>query len=157
MHAAQMPGFGDAATWPACIGDPMDPRTEADDLLTEDDARDLAQDENGRTPAHFADWISFAADNGNSDRTPQDMNALRAKVDDGNCTELTTGQLVALLVAASQTYAVSALYELRERFEKSAQSAEFIDGRAAEILAAQAEQEEGAHYDRLAEQYEEAA
>lgn len=127
-----------------------------DDLLTEDEAREQAEDENERTPCHFADWLSFAADNGNNDRKPQDMNALRAKVDDGDCTELTTGQLVALLVASSQSYAISALYELRERFEKSAQSAEFINGRAAEILAAQAEQEEGAYYDRLAE-YREAA
>ncbi len=125
-----------------------------DDLLTEDEAREQAEDENERTPCHFADWLSFAADNGNSDRKPQDMNALRAKVDDGGCTELTTGQLVALLVTASQSYAISALYELRERFEKSEQSKEFIDGRAAEILAAQAEQEEGAHYDRLAEMRE---
>lgn len=130
---------------------------DGDDLLTEDEAREQAEEENERTPCHFADWLSFAADNGNNDRKPQDMNALRAKVDDGDCTELTTGQLVALLVASSQSYAISALYELRERFEKSAQSAEFINGRAAEILAAQAEQEEGAHYDRLAEQYEEAA
>lgn len=125
-----------------------------DDLLTEDEAREQAQDENERTPCHFADWLSFAADNGNSDRTPQDMNALRAKVDGGDCAELTTGQLVALLIAASQAYAVSALYELRERFEKSKQSVEWIEGRAAEILAAQAEQEEGAHYDRLAEMLE---
>jgi len=149
-----MPGAGDVATWPACTGHPMDPRTEADDLLTEDEAREQAEDENERTPCHFADWLSFAADNGNSDRKPQDMNALRAQVDDGGCTELTTGQLVALLVTASQSYAISALYELRERFEKSEQSKEFIDGRAAEILAAQAEQEEGAHYDRLAEMRE---
>jgi len=129
---------------------------DGDDLLTEDEAREQAEEENERTPCHFADWLSFAADNGNNDRKPQDMNALRAKVDDGGCTELTTGQLVALLVASSQSYAISALYELRERFEKSAQSAEFINGRAAEILAAQAEQEEGAYYDRLAE-YREAA
>ncbi len=129
---------------------------DGDDLLTEDEAREQAEDENRSTPCHFADWLSFAADNGNNDRKPQDMNALRAKVDDGDCTELTTGQLVALLVASSQSYAISALYELRERFEKSAQSAEFINGRAAEILAAQAEQEEGAYYDRLAE-YREAA
>lgn len=127
---------------------------DGDDLLTEDEAREQAEEENERTPCHFADWLSFAADNGNNDRKPQDMNALRAKVDDGDCTELTTGQLVALLVASSQSYAISALYELRERFEKSAQSAEFINGRAAEILAAQAEQEEGAHYDRLAEMLE---
>lgn len=126
------------------------------DLLTEDEAREQAEDENERTPCHFADWLAMAADNGNSDRTPQDMNALRAQADDGGCTELTTGQLVALLVASSQSYAISALYELRERFEKSAESAEWVKGRAAEILAAQAEQEEGAHYDRLAE-YREAA
>lgn len=129
---------------------------DGDDRLTEGEAREQAKDENETTPCNFADWLSFAADNGNSDRAPQDMNALRAQVDDGGCTELTTGQLVALLVAASQSYAVSALYELRERFEKSEQSKEFIDGRAAEILAAQAEQEEGAYYDRLAE-YREAA
>ena len=129
---------------------------DGDDRLTEGEAREQAKDENETTPCNFADWLSFAADNGNSDRTPQDMNALRAQVDDGGCTELTTGQLVALLVTASQSYAISALYELRERFEKSEQSKEFIDGRAAEILAAQAEQEEGAHYDRLAE-YREAA
>lgn len=129
---------------------------DGDDLLTEDEAREQAEEENERTPCHFADWLSFAADNGNNDRKPQDMNALRAKVDDGACTELTTGQLVALLVAASQIYAVAALYELRDRFEKSADSVEWIEGRAAEILAAQAEQEEGAHYDRLAE-YREAA
>lgn len=71
-----------------------------DDLLTEDEAREQAEEENESTPCHFADWLSFAADNGNADRTPQDMNALRAKVDDGGCTELTTGQLVALLVTA---------------------------------------------------------
>lgn len=129
---------------------------DGDDRLTEGEAREQAKDENETTPCNFADWLSFAADNGNSDRTPQNMSALRAKVDDGGCTELTTGQLVALLVTASQSYAISALYELRERFEKSEQSKEFIDGRAAEILAAQAEQEEGAHYDRLAE-YREAA
>lgn len=129
---------------------------DGDDLLTDDEAREQAEDENERTPCHFADWLSFAADNGNSDRTPQNMSALRAKVDDGGCTELTTGQLVALLVASSQSYAASALYELRERFEKSAESAEWVKGRAAEIIAAQAEQEEGAHYDRLAE-YREAA
>ena len=127
---------------------------DGDDLLTEDEAREQAKDENETTPCNFADWLSFAADNGNSDRTPQDMNALRAKVDGGDCAELTTGQLVALLIAASQAYAVSALYELRERFEKSKQSVEWIEGRAAEILAAQAEQEEGAHYDRLAEMLE---
>ena len=127
---------------------------DGDDLLTEDEAREQAKDENETTPCNFADWLSFAADNGNSDRTPQDMNTLRAQVDDGGCTELTTGQLVALLVTASQSYAVSALYELRERFEKSKQSVEWIEGRAAEILAAQAEQEEGAHYDRLAEMLE---
>jgi hypothetical protein len=125
-----------------------------DDPLTEDEAREQAKDENERTPAHFATWLSEAADNGNSDRTPQDMNALRAKIDDGDVYALTTGQLVAVLVAASQTYAIRALYELQERFQKSADSAEFIEGRAAEILAAQEEQEreaEGAHYDAMAE------
>ncbi len=123
-----------------------------DDLLTEGEAREQAKDENERTPAHFATWLSEAADDGNSDRTPADLQALREMLEAGE--SLTPGQWGALLAAGCDADVLRAIHALRDLFRAAPASAEFIDGRAAEILAAQEEQEreaEGAHYDAMAE------
>lgn len=123
-----------------------------DDLLTEDEAREQAEEENERTPAHFANWLAEAADNPHKDRTPADLQALRERWEDGET--LTPGQWLALLVAGCDADVLRAAHALRELFRAAPDSEEFVKGRAAEILAAQAEQEEGAHYDRLAEMRE---
>ncbi len=149
MHAAQMPGFGDAATWPACIGDPMDPRTEADDLLSEDDALEAAEDEADRDGYQLAWWLNNFAIVEHTG--PADLGSVRERIDLGE--SCTPSELLALAFNDSDK-AGYCLHLLREQFRAHHQTREWVKGRAAEILAAQDEQEEGAHYDRLAEMRE---
>ncbi len=125
-----------------------------DGLLSEEQAREIARDENDRTPAFFADWLSTAADDAKRDRKPADMGALRRRVEDGE--PLTVGNWLALLVAGDEADAKRARYALLDAFRAAPVSVEFVQGRAAEILAAQEEQRdeaEGAHYDAMAERW----
>jgi hypothetical protein len=156
VSARDLPGFGDEASWPACTGHPGDPRTDPDDnALTLELATELAEDENERTPAHFAAWLFDVADNPHTDRTPADLAALRERLDDGE--PLTAGQCVALIVAGTDADALRAVHIVRDLFRAAPASTEWLEGRAKELLAAQEEQEEELRIEALAERYAEAA
>jgi hypothetical protein len=156
MARNDLPGFGDQATWPACTGHPGDPRTDPDDnALSEELALEIAEDENERTPCHFAAWLYDAADNPHLDRAPADLAALRERLDDGE--PLTAGQCVALIVAGTDADALRAVHIVRGLFRAAPVSKEWSEGRAKELLAAQEEQEETLRIEALAEIYAEAA
>lgn len=150
MNGRDLPGPGDIATWPACTGHPMDPRTEADDFLSEDDAKEAAQDEADRDGYQLAWWLNNHAILEHTG--PADLGSVRERIDLGE--PCTPSELLALAFNDSDK-AGYCLHLLREQFRAHAQTREWVAGRAAEILAAQAEQEdEGEHFDRLAEMLE---
>lgn len=151
MHAAQMPGFGDAATWPACTGHPLDPRTEADDdLLTEDEAREIAREELEADAYAFAWWLNNDA--GIEVCKGIRLQQLRDAVEEGR--ELTNTELLRAFMGDHGWLGTMAKFALLERFMKAPQTVALIAGRAAELLAAQ---DEGAHFDRMARYHLEAA
>lgn len=119
---------------------------DGDDLLTEDEAKEAAEDEADRDGYQLA-W--FLNNHAIVEHTgPADLGSVRERIELGE--ECTASELLALAFNDSDR-AGYCLHLLREQFRAHAQTREWVDGRAAEILAAQAEQEEGAHYDRLAE------
>ena len=129
---------------------------EADDdngLLTEAQALEQASDEFENDAYAFAWWLNNDA--GIEVRKPSEVKsvfALETEYQDGR--ELTNTELLQVLMTGHGNLELHAKYELRRRYLAHPATVELIEGRAAEILAAQEEQEreaEGAHYDAMAE------
>lgn len=149
MKHNEMPGFGDVETWPPCTGHAGDPRTEPDDRLTEDEALEAAEDGADRDGYCLAWWLNNSAVLTHTG--PADLGSVRERIDLGE--PCTASELLALAFNDSDK-AGYCLHLLREQYRANTETRERVKGRAAEILAAQAEQDEGAHYDRLAEMAE---
>jgi hypothetical protein len=146
MARNDLPGFGDQASWPACVGHPMDPRTDTDnEALTEDSARDIAEDEADRDGYSLAWWlINFAIVEHTG---PADLASVRERIDLGE--PCTASELLALAFNDGDR-AGYCLHLLREQYRAHAETRDWVKGRAKEMLAAQEEQEEELRIEALA-------
>ena len=121
-----MYGPGDAATWPACSGHPNDPRTEVDDdVMTEDQALEIAADALVRTPYAVAWWLQEEADKAGVIEI--DAAAVTDHMPDASVSEL-----LALIMDGRPEEIVAAAHELRDRFKAS--QANEIKSAARDIL-----------------------
>jgi hypothetical protein len=150
MARNDLPGFGDQASWPACIGHALDPRTDPDEeALTEDEALDIAEGEADRDGYSLALWLNnFAI----IDHTgPADLASVRERIDLGE--PCTASELLALAFNDGDK-AAYCLHLLREQYRAHAETRDWVKGRAKELLAAQEEQEEERRIEALAMRYD---
>lgn len=120
-----------------------------DDLLTEDEAREAAEDEADRDGYQLAWWLNNFAIVEHTG--PADLGSVRERIYLGE--PCTPSELLALAFNDTSR-AGYCLHLLREQFRAHHQTREWVKGRAAEILAAQEEQEreaEAAHFDAMAD------
>ena len=124
-QAAQVALFGTilSAVQPANVGQrfsyddayghfnahPADPRTDDDEALSADDARDMATDHVLSYAESVADWLAKACDTP-AGRAALDVSALSA----GQVIEGTPATLLAVLMTGDNTQALRALHRLRE-------------------------------------------
>lgn len=120
-----------------------------DDRLSEDEALADAEDELDRDGYQLAWWLNNHAILDASG--PADLGSVRERIDIGE--PCSAAELLALAFNDADC-AVYCLHLLREQFRAHAETRELVKARAAEILA---EQDEGAHFDRMARFYLEAA
>lgn len=121
MNHIYTPGPGDSATWPACSGHPLDPRTDF-----AFDARDEAEAEVLATPALFSIWLDDHAIG------EQAVDTSRLGEDLSDCSVDTL--ITVLLTSSSDQQILRARWFLREKFLAASERA--IAERAAELEAA---------------------
>lgn len=129
MNPATAPGPGDSATWPACAGHPNDPRTDdTEDVLSEDDARERAEQEVTCSSASIRYHLWNMCD----DMTQSvPLSVLMDR--DFEADTATADTLLVVMLHGCEEASRSARYELAQRLEARMQPE--INDRAAELLA----------------------
>lgn len=127
-------GPGDKATWGPCMGHPLDPRTDddgSDDLLSADEADELAADQIDRCSYSLAWWINEVTP---ADPQVEDVAAAGAALDAGDEDGLSCGALLALAFNDAGR-AVQALAVLRDRYRQYPATVDSVGIRASELQA----------------------